>query len=176
MSTNIPAVNATATQTITLASPAAPKVNWLKKLGQDVLKVLGIASSAEKVAEPFVEALVPASIPVFGILDEVFPVVTTVEQAFAAVGQQSNGPAKLNAALTGVESAIDQWTTDNLPGSTTILQTDAYIQARLAAATAYINATVAFANALPASTSTSATSAGVAAASAAKAAVAAVKK
>src|SRR5271155_3450780 len=156
-------------------TPVVPaKVSWLKKLGQDVLKVLGVVAPAEKVAEPFIEALLPASVPVFGILDEIFPIITVTEQAFSAVGQQSNGPAKLNAALSGVEAAIDQWTAANLPGSAAILATDAYIQAKLAAATAYVNATVAFANALPASPATSVTSSGVAAAAAAKAAVGAV--
>lgn len=155
-------------------TPVVPaKVSWLSKLGADIKKVLGIASAAEKVAEPFVEALVPASIPVFGILDEVFPIISTIEQAFSAVGLQASGPAKLNAALSGVESAIDQWTTNNLPGSASILKADSYLQARLAAATAYVNATVAFANALPANPSTAVTAAGQAAASAAVAAVAA---
>ena len=160
-----------------MATPVTPvvaaKVSWLKKLGQDVLKALGIAGQAEKAAEPIVEALVPASAPIFGILDIIFPIVATTEQAFAAVGQALNGPAKLQAALGGVESAIDQWTVANLPGSAAILATDAYIQARLVAATAYVNATVAFANALPVNPATAVTSAGVAAGAAAKAAVAA---
>lgn len=149
----------------------APKVSWFHKLETDVLKVLGIAQSAEKVAEPFIEALVPASIPVFGILDQIMPVISTVQQTFAAVGQAGNNQAKLQAALTGVEGAIDQWVAANLPGSASIKNADSYIQARTAAATAYINATVAFANALPANPSTAVTSAGVAAASAAVAAV-----
>lgn len=161
--------------TVTPIVPVAPKVGWFKKLETDIQKVLGIAQEGEKVAEPFVEAIFPASIPVFGILDKIFPLVTTIQQTFAAVGQADNNQAKLQAALNGIGADIDQWVTDNLPGSAEIMKADAYIQARTAAATAYINATVAFANALPAPTATTATSSGVAAAAAAIAAVKASK-
>jgi hypothetical protein len=160
---------------VTTPVTVVPKVGWFKKLEGDVLKVLGIAGSAEKVAEPFVEALLPQSAPIFGILDQIFPEVAIIQQTFAAVGQANNNQAKLQAALTGVEASIDQWVSANLPGSAEIKNLDSYIQARTAAATAYVNATVAFANALPANSATAVTAPGVAAASAAVAAVAASK-
>ena len=153
--------------------PPAPHVSWLKKLGQDVLKVLGIAQKVEAIAEPVVEALLPASIPAFSIFDRVIALVTTTESAFAAVGMQSSGPAKLTAVLGAVESLLDGWVTSNMPGSADILKGEQYLAARTANATAYVNAAVAFLNSLPASAQTATTPEAVAAAGAAQAAVAA---
>jgi hypothetical protein len=151
----------------------APKVSWLKKLGQDVLKVIGVVQKDEPAVQSVVEALVPASAPVFAIFDEIVQIVVLGESTFAAVGLAANGPAKLAAALPGVEALLDQWVSDNLPGSSAILSAESYVAARTANATAYINAVVAFLNSLPASSQTAVTSGAVAAASAAKAAVAA---
>lgn len=150
--------------------PAPAKVSWLKKLGQDVLKILGVIQKAEPAVEPVVEALVPASIPVFAIFDEIMQIVIMGESAFAAVGMASNGPAKLAAALPGVEALLDKWVSDNLPGSADILKADSYVQAKAAIATEYVNAAVAFLNALPANSQTAVVNGAVAAASAAKAA------
>lgn len=147
------------------------KQSWLSKFGQDILKVLGIAQKVEQVAEPVVEALVPASIPFFGIFDKIIQVVMLGEATFAAVGQQSNGAAKLAAALPGVKAMLDQWVMDNLPGSQQILASEAYVSAKAANATAYINAAVAFLNSLPPAATTAVTAPAVAAASAAKAAM-----
>lgn len=155
----------------TAATP--PHVSWLKKLGQDVVKVLGVAQKVESAAEPVVEALLPASIPAFSIFDRIISLITSTESAFAAVGLQSSGPAKLNAVLAAVTSLLDGWVTSNLPGGADIVKGEQYIAARAANATAYVNAAVAFLNSLPASATTAVTPEAVAAASAAQAAVAA---
>lgn len=159
------------------SSPVAPaKVSWLKKLGQDVLKVLGVVQKVEPAVEPIVEALVPASVPIFAIFDEIVQIVVMGESTFAAVGMASNGPAKLAAALPGVEALLDQWVSDNLPGAAAILKDEQYLAAKAANATAYINAAVAFLNSLPPASQTAVVSGAVAAAAAAKAAVSAQVK
>lgn len=152
---------------------APPHVSWLKKFGQDILKVLGIVKTVETVAEPVVEALLPASIPVFSIFDEIMQIVQMGEATYAAVGLAANGPAKLAAALPGVQALLDQWVKDHLPGSAQILTAETYVAAKAANATAYINAAVAFLNSIPANPQTAVTSPAVAAASASAAAVAA---
>ena len=154
------------------STPVAPaKQSWLSKFGQDVLKVLGIAQKVETAAEPVIEALVPASIPAFAIFDKIIQIVMLGESTFAAVGMAANGPAKLSAALPGVEALLDQWVQDNLPGSADILKAQSYLASKTANATAYINAAVAFLNSLPPAAQTAVTSPAVAAAAAAKAAV-----
>ena len=156
-----------------VVTPPVKKQSWLSKLGHDVLKVLGIAQKVEAIAEPVVEALLPTSIPAFSIFDRIISLVTSTESAFAAVGMQSNGPAKLNATLGAVGSLLDGWVTDNLPGGAEILKGEQYIATRTANATGYVNAAVAFLNSLPPSAQTATTPAAVAAAGAAQAAVAA---
>ena len=155
-------------------APTVPaKTSWLKKLGQDFVKFLGIANKIEKAAEPIVEAILPASTIGFSLFDGVVAIVTSGEQAFAAFGQASNGPAKLQAALGGVIQLFEQYIQTNLPGSAQILASEQWLSARSAIATQYINTVVAFLNSLPASTVT-ATANGQAVASAITAAQAAM--
>lgn len=134
--------------------PVVKKQSWLSKLGQDILKVLGFASKVEQAAEPIIETAFPVSIPAFAIFDKIMQIVMMGEATFAAVGLQSNGPAKLAAALPQVSAMLDQWVASNLPGGADIVKGEAYLAARTANATAYVNAAVAFLNSLPPSAQT----------------------
>ena len=145
--------------------------SFLSKFGHDVLTVVGIIGKVEAVAEPVVETLFPASIPVFNIFDKVINLVTANEAAFAAVGQASNGAAKLQAILGAVSAELDGWVSANLPGSAEILKSTQYIQAKSAIATQYVNAVVAFLNSLPAGTATTTSASATVAAAAASAAL-----
>lgn len=150
------------------APVVAPKQSWLSKLGQDIVKVLGIVTGVEKVAEPVVEALLPASTVAFGIFDKIVQLVTNIEGAYAAVGQQASGTAKLGAAVPYVESLLDQYVTDNFPGSADILKAETYLAQRAPVAESYVNLVVQFLNSLPASSQTAVTTSAIAAAAAAK--------
>jgi hypothetical protein len=147
------------------------KTSWLKKLGQDVVKVLAAVAGVEKVAEPVVEAFVPASSVVFNIFDYIVGLTTTAEQAFAAAGQQTSGAGKLAAVLPDVEQGLEQWITDNLPGSADVLKSEEWLSSKSTVATSIANSIVGFLNALPASSSTSVTATGSVAAAAVQAAL-----
>jgi len=168
-----------------MASPAtpAPKVSWLKRFGQEVAKILGIvvkdAPAVESVAVPLAETLFPAAAPAIALgaswFDKALNLIMINEATFTAVGQASNGPAKLAAVSQGIQADVDAWVAANFPGSAAIQKGEEYLAQRQALITAYTNSVVSFANwldghAVPPAPTASA----VAAASAAVAAVNAV--
>ena len=176
MSTNIPAVNATATQTITPAAPATPKVSWLKKFGQAVVKVVdflaGKAIPIAQAAGAVVSAIDPVLAPEIAVAESLVSKIATqasvTEAAFTAVGQGSNGAAKLQAVLNAVGPEIDSWVSNAFPGAAKL---------STAAQAGLVNAVVAILNEIDGNLALATpTASSVAAASAASAAVAAVKK
>lgn len=153
-------------------------VSWLKKFGQEVGRVLGVAAKdalpIEKQIVPIAEALLPQFTPEImaadGIFEKAVDEVTTMEAAFAAVGQASNGAAKLQAVLTSMNGVIDQWVANKFPGSAGIVSGEAYVAAKAG----LINSIVAFLNGIDGSVvNIIPSSAALAAGSAAKAALAA---
>jgi hypothetical protein len=169
-----------------MATPATPAVvapvkqSWLKRFGHEVLVILGVVAKdvapLEKIAVPVAEALLPAFAPAIaagaGIFEKLLEMITTVEGTFAAVGQASNGPAKLQAVLAGIGPILDDYVQYHFPGSAAILKAEAY----LASKTGLVNAVVAFLNNLEAGMVAAVPgSSAVAAAAAAQAAVAAAK-
>ncbi len=117
-------------------SPAvpAPHVSWLKKFGQDIVKVLGFAAKAEplvKEGAAIAEAAVPQfALPIAageGIFEKLVTWITSVEGSFAAVGQSANGAGKLQAVLAGVSGDIDSYVQANLPGTSSVLKGEAYM-------------------------------------------------
>src|SRR5271155_2616349 len=112
----------------TPAPAPAPKISWLKKFGQDVLKVLtfvaGKAAPIAEVAGTAVEAIDPAlTAPITvaeNLITKIATQATVTEGAFAAVEQGSNGPAKLAAVLGEVAPEIDAWVAANFPGATQV--------------------------------------------------------
>lgn len=160
------------------AAPAptpAPKVSWLKKFGQEVVKVVefvaGKAAPIAQAAGGVVSTLLPQFAPEISVAENLVSSIAkqaqVTEATFAQVGQASNGPAKLQAVLSSVGPEIDQWVANSFPGAATASAT---VKAGL------VNAVVAVLNdvdpnlALAAPTPTA-----VSAASAVKAALAAVK-
>ena len=132
----------------------APKVSWLKRFGQEVLKVIGIvgkdAQAAEPVIVPLAETLFPAEAPLIAAgaswFDKAMNLIKINEAAFAAVGQASNGPAKLDAVAQGVEQDVDAWVQGHFPGSASIQKLEGYAAARKDLITGYTNSAVKFAN------------------------------
>ena len=149
-----------ATPPITV-TPAPAKISWLKKLGLDILKVLNIISPLEKVAEPIVEAFLPASAVGFNLFDFLVGQITNVEAGYAAITSAPTGIAKFQTVLPIVESALDQWVQANMPGSAEILKADSYLQSKVTVATNLANTIVQFLNSLPVAAGTVASPAAV---------------
>src|ERR1700731_2676424 len=120
-------------------------MSWLKTFGQKVKTIFDDVAAIEKKVEPIVETFLPQSIPIFDVFDVAVEIGKSVEGSFAAAGVQSNGPAKLAAALPGISAALDAYTTAKFPGTTTILKDAAYIASK----TTLMNAVVEYLNALP---------------------------
>jgi hypothetical protein len=124
---------------------AAPKVSWLKKFGQKVEQVLGlIAKDAVPVAlaagqvVSFIDPVLAPEITVAeNLVSKIANQSLVTEAAFAAVGQASNGAAKLQAVLNAVGPEIAAWTASAFPGSSAL---------SLAAQSGLINAVVAILN------------------------------
>jgi len=134
---------------MTTETTVTPKVSWLKKLGQGIVKVLGVLNPIEKAAEPIVEALLPISTVGFKLFDYIVAQVTNVEAGYAAISSAPTGVAKFNAVLPLVANALDTWVAENLPGSSQILVADTYLQSRTLTATNLTNTVVSFLNSLP---------------------------
>jgi hypothetical protein len=150
---------------------AAPHVSWLKKFGLDIEKAVGIIG---KDAIPVVDALGTA----FEIVDPALTPLVTVgeslvskiaqqaqitEAVFAAVGQASNGPAKLQAVINGVQPEVQAWVLAAFPGAAKLSSVQI---------APLVNAVVALLNSIDGNlTLTPPTSTAIAAASAAVAAV-----
>jgi hypothetical protein len=152
---------------------ATPKVSWLKKFGQDVVKVVEfIAGKAQPIAAAagaVVSAIDPVLAPEISVAESLVTKIanqaTVTEAAFAAVGQGSNGAAKLQAVLESVGPEIDSWVASAFPGAAALSKT---AQAGL------VNAVVGILNDIdPNLALTNPTASAVSAATAAKAAVAA---
>lgn len=150
-------------------------VSWLKKFGEGVVKVVDfIAGKAVPVAEAagaVVEAVEPQLAPEINVAESLVSRIAqqaqVTEGAMAAVGQGSNGPAKLQAVVNAVGPEIDAWVQNQFPGAAKASNT---VKAGL------VNAVVAVLNDVDGNLALSApTPSSVAAASAASAAVAAAK-
>lgn len=148
------------------------KVSWLKKFGQDVLKVLGfVAKEAAPIAESagaVVSILFPAFAPAIAagenLVANIANQASVTEAAYNAVGSGANGPAKLQAVLNAVGPEIDAWVQAAFPGAA---QVSAIAKAGL------VDAVVAILNDIDANLAlTTPTAAAVAAASAAGSAIA----
>ncbi len=95
-----------------MGTPATPvkKTSWLKKFGVDVVHALekggGVAMKIEQAAEKPIEVAVPATIPVFDLIDATYEEVKIVEATFNAVGQASNSAGMGQAAvIQGISSS-----------------------------------------------------------------------
>lgn len=120
-------------------------MSWLSKFGHLFKLIFANAVKVEKAVEPYIEAVVPATVPAFHVFDYAVEIIKDVEAAFAAAGVVQGGAAKLAAALPSIGLALDAYTKAKFPGSDQVLKTEAY----LASKTELINAVVAYLNAIP---------------------------
>jgi hypothetical protein len=151
----------------------APKVSWLKKFGEDVLKALtwvaGKAAPVAQIAGAAVAAIDPVLAAPIGVAENLITKIANqaavTEAAFAAVQQGSSGSQKLAAVLQEVGPEINAWVQANFPGAAEL---------STVAKTGLVNSIVAILNEIdPGLVSTNPTPAALAAGAAAQAAVAA---
>ena len=104
----------------------APKVSWLKKVGQffgKILKVIATdAQPIEKIAAPVAEALLPQFAPEImaadGIFSKIVQEAVAAETVVSGTSAVSGGGAqKLEYVLTNVGPVIDTWIAANFPGT-----------------------------------------------------------
>lgn len=146
------------TPTLPVTTTPAPHVSFLKKFGQEVLKILGvvakdaapIAQIATNVAAPLAELALPQFAPEIEIakswVNKGLNLILLNESAFAAVGQAANGPAKFQAVLNGISQDLDAWVANDFPGGAELIKGETYLADKSAYLTSYINSTVAFLN------------------------------
>jgi hypothetical protein len=158
----------------TPAAPVTPKVSWLKKFGQDVVKVIdfvaGKAAPIAQAAGAVAETLLPQFAPEINVAENLVTKIANqaaaTEAAFNAVGLASSGPAKLQAVLNSVTPELNAWVQAAFPGAA---------QVSAAASAGLVNAVVGILNDIDGNLAlTTPTGSAVVAASAASAAVAAV--
>lgn len=149
-----------------VAAPA--KVSFLKKFGQDVLKVITfIAGKAVPIAQAagaVVSALDPVLAPAITVAENLISKIANqaliTEAAFAAGGLATDGTAKLQAVLNAVGPEIQAWVSAGFPGAAQLSQ---------AAQAGLVNAVVAILNEIDGNLAlTTPTASAVAAASAVK--------
>ena len=110
------------------AAPAAPaKASWLKKVGQEIGKVLTLfakeAPTIAITAGTVASALLPQFAPEIGVgenlVTNIAKEATAVEGAAAAAGTATgNGAQKLAAVVAASGPAIDTWVASAFPGAT----------------------------------------------------------
>ena len=132
----------------------APKVSWLKKVGQDIGKVLTFF--AQKAPAVAVEAgtvaslLMPQFAPEIGLSENLVTNIAkeavAVEGAASAASTATTGPAKLEAVVANVGPAIDTWVQSAFPGASAV---------SAASKAGLVNAVVAIMNELSPATATS---------------------
>jgi hypothetical protein len=96
-------------------------MSFLKKVGQIIATVLGIAQKAEPTVVKFTEALLPQFVPFIASADTIFQnivkEIVSAETAAAAAGQAGTGAQKLEAVLANVGPMLDNWVASNFPGA-----------------------------------------------------------
>lgn len=111
------------------AATPAPKVSWLKHVGQAIGKILVIiatkvapeADLASKVAEAMLPQFTPEIQAADNLIDNIAKEAIAAEAMAAAAGSAAGtGAQKLEAALVNAGPAIDNWVASRFPGATQV--------------------------------------------------------
>ena len=110
------------------ASAPAPKVSWLKRVGQvlgSILKIIArdiapVADTASKVAAVMFPQFAPGIIAADNLIDNIAKEAITAEIMDQAAATAKGGPAKLQAVLASIGPMIDQWVANKFPGATAV--------------------------------------------------------
>lgn len=96
-------------------------MSWLKKIGQVIAKIVGVAQKVEPTVAGFTEALLPQFAPFIATADTIFQNVireiVAAETAAAAAGVSGTGAQKLADVLANVGPMLDNWVSSNFPGA-----------------------------------------------------------
>lgn len=110
------------------AVTAAPKVSWLKKIGQFLGKVIGVIAKDGKPVVDDAAKVATILLPQFAgeidyadnLADNIMQEIVTAEAAEqAGIGVQG-GPAKLAAVAAASGPAIENWIQSKFPGADTL--------------------------------------------------------
>lgn len=111
------------------AATPAPKVSWLKHVGQVIGKILVIiatkvapeADLASKVAEAMLPQFTPEIQAADNLIDNIAKEAVGAEAMASAAGTATGtGAQKLQAALVNSGPAIDAWVASRFPGATQV--------------------------------------------------------
>ncbi len=137
----------------TPAIPATPHVSFLKKFGQEVLKIVtfGIVrvEPAVKIGATVAEGILPQYAGVIaageGLFERGLTLAQNIEADFAAANKGSNGPAKFSVLSGQLGSDLDQVVQAKIPGlSADALKAESYVAAK----TGVLNSIVALLNSI----------------------------
>lgn len=125
----------------------APKVSFLKHVGQIIGKILGfvadkaapIADSAAKVAEVLLPQFATAIMAADNLIDNIAKQAIVTESLAAAAATPPTGASKLDTVLANIGPEIDAWVASRFPGATSV---------SAAAKAGLVNAVVAITNEL----------------------------
>jgi hypothetical protein len=98
----------------------------LKTIGKDFLKVVNFGVTIEQKAAPVAAALFPQFAPEIDLANKTAAWIKLTEQSFAAAGQQSNGPAKLDAMVAAISADYDAFIKAQLPGSAVLQDAESF--------------------------------------------------
>jgi len=140
-----------------VAAAPAPKVSFLKRVGQIIGKILGvvakdaapIADQAAKVAEILLPQFSTQIQAADNLIDNIAKQAIVTESLAAAAATPVAGQSKLDTVLSNVGPEIDAWVASRFPGATSV---------SAAAKAGLINAVVAITNELEGKTPVQATS------------------
>lgn len=82
-------------------------MTFLKKLGQLVLKIIGITSEVLPLIQPQL-SVIPGEQAVVDKMNQAFTAIVTAEQMFAAANITQSGPQKLEAVKPFIAALVQQ--------------------------------------------------------------------
>jgi hypothetical protein len=104
----------------------APRVSWIKHVGQVIGKIIGIITKDAKpeadIAAKVATALLPQFAPEIAMADNLVTKISlemmSVEGVAAAAGTATGtGTQKMEQVVTAIQPALTQWVQNNFPGS-----------------------------------------------------------
>lgn len=113
-------------------------VSFLKSVGTVTLKVLDKGIQIFQKVEPGLQQAFPGATPFLAIADQIVAWIKQTEANFAAVGQTSNGPAKLNAVVAAMSTSFDQWIQSQLPGDVKLQDAANYLAGKQAIVNGFV--------------------------------------
>jgi hypothetical protein len=110
----------------------------LKTIGKGALKVLDFTMTVEQKVAPVAKVFLPQFGAEIDLATKTANWIKFTEQSFTVVGQQTNGPAKLQAMVAAISSDYDAFIQAQLPGGSVLADAESYAASKAD----YVNALV----------------------------------